>query len=124
MISEESLDITITKASVDGKPKTLHRRLHGLPSDRHWPRGRRDPRAQLRVVAASYQKIPLEYLIGDWPPPAATIPLDELPDDLVDIGEERDRFAGSPILYMHPATEADPPRPSGVGVTRFAVMKG
>ena len=48
-----------------------------------------------------------EYLNGDWPPSAATIALDELPDDLDDIGEERDRFPGSPILFIDPATEVD-----------------
>jgi len=44
---------------------------------------------------------------GNWPPPAATIALDHLPDDLEDIGEERDRFPGFPILYIDPTTEAD-----------------
>ena len=47
-----------------------------------------------------------EYLNDDWPPSAATIALDELPEDLFDIGEEQDRFPSSPILYIDPATEA------------------
>jgi hypothetical protein len=33
-----------------------------------------------------------DYENGDWPPPAATIALDELPDDLEDIGEQIEHF--------------------------------
>jgi hypothetical protein len=44
---------------------------------------------------------------GDWPPSAATIALDMLPDDLSDIGEERDHFPNAPTLYIDPATEAE-----------------
>jgi hypothetical protein len=48
-----------------------------------------------------------EFLNGDWPPSAATIALEELPEDLSDIvGEEQDRFPGSPILFIDPATQA------------------
>jgi hypothetical protein len=48
-----------------------------------------------------------EYLNGDWPPPAATIALDELPDDLEDLGQQIEHFPSFPTLYIHPATEAD-----------------
>ena len=48
-----------------------------------------------------------DYLNGDWPPPAATIALDELPDDLEDIGEQVEHFPNFPTLHIDPATEAD-----------------
>jgi hypothetical protein len=48
-----------------------------------------------------------EYLNGDWPPSAATIALDVLPEDLSDVGEERDHVPNAPTLYIDPATEAD-----------------
>lgn len=48
-----------------------------------------------------------EFEDGTWPPSAATIALDALPEDLADVGEELDRFPGSPILYIDPATEED-----------------
>jgi hypothetical protein len=48
-----------------------------------------------------------EVLDDSWPPSAATIALDELPDDLSDVGEERDHFPNAPTLYIDPATEAD-----------------
>lgn len=48
-----------------------------------------------------------EYENGDWPPPAATIALDELPDDLDDIGEQIEHFPRLPILRIDPATETD-----------------
>jgi hypothetical protein len=44
---------------------------------------------------------------GEWPPPAATIALDELPEDLDDIGEQIEHFPSFPALYIDPATEAD-----------------
>ena len=47
-----------------------------------------------------------EYLNGDWPPPAATIALDGLPEDLDDIGQQIEHFPGFPILYIDPATKA------------------
>jgi hypothetical protein len=48
-----------------------------------------------------------DYLDSNWPPPAATIALDYLPDDLEDIGEQKEHFANFPTLYVDPATEAD-----------------
>jgi hypothetical protein len=51
-----------------------------------------------------------EYLNGDWPPPAATIAVGELPHDLDDIGEQIDHFPNFPTLHMDPATEEDPVR--------------
>jgi hypothetical protein len=48
-----------------------------------------------------------EYLNGDWPPPAATIALDELPGDLDDIGEQIEHFPSFPTLSIDPATEAN-----------------
>jgi hypothetical protein len=39
---------------------------------------------------------------GNWPPLAATFALDYLPDDLDDLGEQRDRFPGFSILYIDP----------------------
>jgi len=47
------------------------------------------------------------YLGEDWPPPAATFPLDDLPDDLDDIGEQIEHFPGYPTLYIDRATERD-----------------
>jgi hypothetical protein len=44
---------------------------------------------------------------SNWPPPAATIALDHLPDDLDDIGEQIEHFPNFPTLYIDPATEAD-----------------
>lgn len=48
-----------------------------------------------------------DYENGDWPPPAATIALDELPDDLDDIGEQVEHFPNFPTLHIDPATEPD-----------------
>jgi hypothetical protein len=48
-----------------------------------------------------------EYQNGDWPPPAATIALDGLPDDLDDIGERIEHFPSFPTLHIDPGTEAD-----------------
>ena len=48
-----------------------------------------------------------EFQDGIWPSSAATIALGALPDDLDDIGEERDRFPNAPILYIDPSTEVD-----------------
>ena len=48
-----------------------------------------------------------QFLADDWPPPAATFPLDDLPDDLDDIGKQIEHFPGYPTLYIDPATEAD-----------------
>jgi hypothetical protein len=48
-----------------------------------------------------------EYENGDWPPPAATIALDELPDDPDDIGEQVEHFPNFAALYIDPASEAD-----------------
>jgi hypothetical protein len=48
-----------------------------------------------------------DYLDSNWPPPAATIALDYLPDDLEDIGEQTEHFPGFPALYIDPAAEAD-----------------
>jgi hypothetical protein len=48
-----------------------------------------------------------EYLNGEWPPPAATIALDELPEDLEDIGEQVEHFPNFPTLRIDSATEAD-----------------
>lgn len=44
---------------------------------------------------------------GDWPASAATIALDELPEDLEDLGEQRDNMAQLPRLYIDPQTEAE-----------------
>lgn len=48
-----------------------------------------------------------DYENGDWPPPAATIALDELPEDLEDIGEQIEHFPSFPTLYIDPATESE-----------------
>ena len=48
-----------------------------------------------------------EYLNGEWPPSAATIALDELPEDLEDIGEQIEHFPRFPTLSIDPVTEAD-----------------
>lgn len=42
----------------------------------------------------------------DWPPRLATAALDHWPEDLEDIGEERDAFPGNPVLGVDPAQEA------------------
>lgn len=47
------------------------------------------------------------YENGDWPAPAATIALDELPEDLDDIGEQIEHFPSFPTLYIDPATETE-----------------
>lgn len=47
------------------------------------------------------------YENGNWPAPAATIALDELPEDLEDIGEQIEQFPSFPTLYIDPTTEAD-----------------
>jgi hypothetical protein len=46
-----------------------------------------------------------EYQNGDWPPRAATIALDVLPDDLDDIGQQSEHFPDYPTLSIEPATE-------------------
>lgn len=48
-----------------------------------------------------------DYENGDWPPLAATIALDEVPDDLDDIDEQIEHFPSFPTLFIDPATEAD-----------------
>jgi hypothetical protein len=47
-----------------------------------------------------------EYQNGDWPPPVATVALENLPDDIQDIGEEVERFPSSPTLYIDPTSES------------------
>ena len=42
---------------------------------------------------------------GDWLPRAAGLALDYLPEELDDIGEQRERFPSSPYLYINPASE-------------------
>jgi hypothetical protein len=65
-----------------------------------------------------YDEVPLDedpydatltnaYQNGDWPPGATTIALDYLPEDLDDIGEQKEHFPGFPTLYIDPATERD-----------------
>ncbi len=48
-----------------------------------------------------------EYENGDWPPSVATISLSCLPEDLSDVGQEKEQFPNSPILHIDPATEAE-----------------
>lgn len=47
------------------------------------------------------------YENGDWPPLAATIALNELPEDLDDIGQQVEHFPGSPSLRIDPAIEEE-----------------
>lgn len=47
----------------------------------------------------------IEVQDGSWPPRVATVALDHLPDDLDDIGEEKEDLISSPILYINPAVE-------------------
>jgi len=77
--------------SLNGVPGLDHDRYDDIPADE-------DP----------YDVgVTIEYENGDWPPPAATIALDELPDDLEDVGEQIEHFPGFPTLYIDPATETD-----------------
>jgi hypothetical protein len=48
-----------------------------------------------------------QYQNCDWPPPAATVALDECPDELYDIGEQVEYFPSFPRRHIDPATEAE-----------------
>ena len=48
-----------------------------------------------------------EFQGGDWPPLSATIALDDLPDDLEDVGEQRDSMGSVPRLFIDPVTEGE-----------------
>jgi hypothetical protein len=48
-----------------------------------------------------------EYECSDWPPPAATIALDQCPDELDDIGVQVEYFPSYSRLHIDPASEAE-----------------
>jgi hypothetical protein len=77
--------------SLDGVPGLDEDDYDGIPAD-----------ADPYEVALTY-----DYENGKWPTPAATIALDELLDDLDDIGEQIEHSPSFPTLYIDPATDAD-----------------
>ena len=44
---------------------------------------------------------------GEWPPLSATMALDVLPDDLEDVGEQRDSMGSVPRLFIDPVSEGE-----------------
>lgn len=48
-----------------------------------------------------------ECQAGEWPPLSATMALDNLPDDLEDLGEQRDYMGSVPRLFIDPRIEAE-----------------
>jgi hypothetical protein len=73
---------------------------------RVWVPGLEDPDEHSDEDAYEVSRTP-ECQGGDWPALAATIALDDLPDDLEDLGEQRDSMGSVPRLFIDPATEAE-----------------
>jgi hypothetical protein len=73
---------------------------------RVWVPGLADPDEHSDEDAYDVSATP-ECQGGDWPPLSATIALDDLPDDLEDVGEQRDSMGWVPRLFIDPVTERE-----------------